>query len=158
MHVMAKDYTPHIAYAVVPSPPYTHKHPQSVCYQLPALLTPQSVTLVVSPLLSLIHDQVGALRALGVRVEALTGVADKDEANRVLRALDNVDNPINLLYGTGMGTPHHAPRHHTSHTATPEKLVNARRLMAKLEKLYKVLPALACIVNGNMPPPLRLVD
>lgn len=73
--------------------------PQSVCYQLPALLTPQSVTLVVSPLLSLIHDQVGALRDLGVRVEALTGVADKDEANRVLRALDSVDNPVNLLYG-----------------------------------------------------------
>lgn len=73
--------------------------PRSVCYQLPALLKPESVTLVVSPLLSLIHDQVGALRALGVRVEALTGGADKDETNRVFRALDDVNNPINLLYG-----------------------------------------------------------
>lgn len=80
----------------------TTRCPQSICYQLPALLAPQAVTLVISPLLSLIHDQVGALRDLGVCVEALTGVADKDEANRVLRALDDVDNPVNLLYGGSM--------------------------------------------------------
>ena len=49
---------------------------KSVTYQLPALMRP-GTGLVVSPLIALMHDQVAAARALGIRAAALTS-ADED--------------------------------------------------------------------------------
>ncbi len=39
---------------------------KSVCYQLPPLLQPNKVAVVVSPLISLMEDQVAALNARGI--------------------------------------------------------------------------------------------
>ena len=43
---------------------------KSLCYQVPALVRP-GTGLIVSPLIALMHDQVTALRELGLRAEYL---------------------------------------------------------------------------------------
>lgn len=68
---------------------------KSLCYQLPALCG-EGVTLVVSPLVALMNDQVAQLRQNGVEAGALTSNNDPDENERVFSALD--DGSLKLLY------------------------------------------------------------
>ncbi len=51
---------------------------KSLCYQLPALLLPH-LTLVVSPLLALMQDQVAFLRSKGVAAASLDSTLSRDE-------------------------------------------------------------------------------
>ena len=60
---------------------------KSLCYQLPALLR-EGVTVVVSPLIALMRDQVAALRAAGVEAGALTSANAPEETEAVFKALD----------------------------------------------------------------------
>ena len=68
---------------------------KSLCYQLPALTRP-GVTLVVSPLIALMRDQVRALRAAGVAAGALTSQSGREETEEVFAALDA--GRLKLLY------------------------------------------------------------
>jgi ATP-dependent DNA helicase RecQ len=68
---------------------------KSLCYQLPALTRP-GVTLVVSPLIALMRDQVRALRAAGVAAGALTSQSDAGETEETFAALDQ--GRLKLLY------------------------------------------------------------
>ena len=56
---------------------------KSLCYQLPTLVR-SGLTVVVSPLIALMRDQVGQLRALGVEAASLNSANDADENARVL--------------------------------------------------------------------------
>ncbi len=68
---------------------------KSLCFQLPALCR-DGVTVVVSPLIALMRDQVRALREAGVAAGALTSGNTDDETEAVFAALDA--GALKLLY------------------------------------------------------------
>ncbi|MBI1377825.1 MAG: DNA helicase RecQ [Frankiales bacterium] len=68
---------------------------KSLCYQLPALLRP-GVGIVVSPLIALMHDQVEALRLIGVRAAYWNSTSSAAEVAEVRRAL--AEGRLDLLY------------------------------------------------------------
>ena len=68
---------------------------KSICYQIPAIIKP-NVTIVISPLISLMKDQVEALRANGVEV-AYYNSSMSDADKRVIRNRA-LHNDLKLLY------------------------------------------------------------
>ncbi len=68
---------------------------KSLCYQLPAIMRP-GVTVVVSPLIALMRDQVRQLTAFGIEAGSLNSANDADENRRVHQALRS--GRLKLLY------------------------------------------------------------
>ncbi|KAG9452886.1 hypothetical protein H6P81_005790 [Aristolochia fimbriata] len=90
---------------------------KSLCYQLPAVLR-DGVALVVSPLLSLIQDQVMGLSALGIPAYMLTSTTSKEDEKFIYKALEGGHEELKILY------------------VTPEKTSKSKRFMSKLEKCH----------------------
>ena len=68
---------------------------KSLCYQLPALLKP-GLTVVVSPLISLMQDQVNSLQNRGIGATFLNSSLDFNEINQ--RSREVLQGKIKLLY------------------------------------------------------------
>ncbi len=68
---------------------------KSLCYQIPAMARP-GTGLVVSPLIALMQDQVGALQRMGVAASCLNSAQDGEESRRTCRALCRGE--LDLLY------------------------------------------------------------
>jgi len=91
---------------------------KSLCFQLPAVISP-GITLVVSPLISLMEDQIMALKELKIESSFLNSNCSKEEVNAVHNAMLDKKSELKLLY------------------VTPEKIAKSKRFMAKLEKTFE---------------------
>ena len=68
---------------------------KSICYQIPALIF-EGLTIVISPLISLMKDQVDSLRLVGIEASYLNSSLDNDEYNKILFKIKR--GKIKLLY------------------------------------------------------------
>ena len=92
---------------------------KSLCYQVPAIVREragQGLTVVVSPLIALMHDQVGALLEAGVAAAFLNSSLSPEDAQRVEKEM--LRGEITLLY------------------AAPERLTTPR-FLALLDSLHE---------------------
>ncbi|MFT6589337.1 MAG: ATP-dependent DNA helicase RecQ [Rhodoferax sp.] len=92
---------------------------KSLCYQIPAIAREQrgqGITVVISPLIALMQDQVGALDEAGVSAAFLNSTLSFDEASQVEKRLLRGD--ITLLY------------------CAPERVMTPR-FLAQLDSLYE---------------------
>ena len=91
---------------------------KSLCYQIPAIARQQAgqgVTVVISPLIALMHDQVGALHEAGVEAEFLNSTLTGEQASALEKRLLRAD--LTMLY------------------AAPER-VTTPRFLTLLDALY----------------------
>ena len=92
---------------------------KSLCYQVPAIARHREgkgVTIVVSPLIALMHDQVGALEEAGVHAAFLNSSHSQEDAQRIEREM--MSGRLVMLY------------------AAPERITNLR-FQAQLASLHE---------------------
>src|SRR6201995_5766754 len=63
---------------------------KSLCYQLPAVLL-DGLTIVISPLIALMKDQVDSLNAMGIPATFLNSTQGYEEQSRIATQLSNND-------------------------------------------------------------------
>ncbi|XP_050532250.1 ATP-dependent DNA helicase Q5-like [Daktulosphaira vitifoliae] len=73
---------------------------KSLCYQLPAVLYSPKVTIVFSPLIALMKDQIDHLTQLRIRAETINSKLSPSERKRVLSDLYSMNVSTRLLYVT----------------------------------------------------------
>nr|XP_026690193.1 ATP-dependent DNA helicase Q1-like isoform X1 [Ciona intestinalis] len=91
---------------------------KSLCFQLPAIIS-KGITLVVTPLVSLMEDQVLNLKQYGIKAHMLKADSSMDDVMEVYDSMKSPNPQVKLVY------------------VTPEKISKSKQFMSHLDKCYK---------------------
>lgn len=76
--------------------------------------------MVISPLISLMEDQLRSMQELGIETVLFNAQSDKDESRMLMQKMVDSNSNLRLVY------------------ITPEKLAKSKRFMSQLEKMYRM--------------------
>lgn len=115
---------------------------KSLCFHVPALMkldngaSRYGLTLVVSPLLSLMHDQVCMLRELGVNAVALSSDTPRDEAAKIRSLMKALHQPSSAKNQLENDTSEPVDDTLKLVYVTPERITKSKLFMSSLEKVF----------------------
>ncbi|XP_033221518.1 ATP-dependent DNA helicase Q1-like [Belonocnema kinseyi] len=92
---------------------------KSLCYQLPAVIG-KGITIVVSPLVALMEDQLHGLHKNNVKAMMLSSKAGKENVKTIMTSLVDSKSGLKLIY------------------VTPEYMAKSNRFMSKLQKAHEM--------------------